>query len=77
MPTGYLSTPTTELGARLRDLRLAAGFSQWQLSVKLNTGTNRVSDWEIGKHVPTLAVLARIAAVYGSTVPELLEGVAL
>jgi transcriptional regulator with XRE-family HTH domain len=69
------TTPTTQLGARIRDLRNEAGLSQWNFAIQLGTQANRVSDWEIGKHTPTLALLARIAQVLGITVSELLEGV--
>ena len=75
MPAGVVSTPTTALGARLRDLRLAAELSQWDMAHKLKTQANRVSDWEIGKHEPTLPVLKRIATAHNMTVAQLLEGV--
>jgi transcriptional regulator with XRE-family HTH domain len=75
MPTGYPSVPTTDLGARLRQRRIKARLSQEELAAKLNTQANRVSDWEIGKHVPTLPLLQRMAVVYRTSVSRLLKGV--
>lgn len=75
MPTGTVSTPTTALGARLRELRTGAGLSQKTLADRLDTQANRISDWEIGNHVPTLPLLERIAAVHEITVAQLLDGV--
>lgn len=75
MPTGTVSTPTTPLGARLRELRVKAGWTQQELASRLGTQANRISDWEIGNHIPTLALLERIAGVYKITVASLLRGV--
>lgn len=77
MPTGFVSTPTTALGERLREIRITAGLTQPELAEHLGyrSGANRVSDWEIGKHIPSLPLLERIAGVYGITVSELLQGV--
>lgn len=75
MPTGTVSTPTTALGARLRELRTEAGWSQWDLATQLQTRANRISDWETGRHEPTLPLLKRIAEVYETTVADLLDGV--
>ena len=70
------STPATPLANRLRELREAAGLKGAQLAVQLGTGQNRVSDWETGRHEPTLAVLRRYASLFGITVSQLLDGVA-
>jgi XRE family transcriptional regulator, fatty acid utilization regulator len=75
MPTGTVSEPATALGARLRDLRIANGYSQWQLAIRLDTQANRISNWETGRHEPTLSLLQRIAGVYEITVAEMLDGV--
>jgi DNA-binding transcriptional regulator YiaG len=69
------SDPPTALAGRLRALRVGQGWSQWDLARVLKTRANRVSDWETGLHEPTLALLRRIAAVYGLTVAELLDGI--
>lgn len=63
------------LGARLRQLREDNGWSQWEMAARMSTRPNRVSDWEVGRHAPTLALLQRIATAYGLTVAQLLDGV--
>lgn len=73
MPIGYLTA--NELGSRLRELRESVGLSQWQLAHELKTQSNRISDWETGKHTPTVPLLIRIADNYDITVSELLDGV--
>jgi DNA-binding XRE family transcriptional regulator len=67
----------TRLGARLRELRLDAGWTQKQMSRRLGhrAGANRVSDWERGFILPGLMVLYRYAAAFGMTVSQLLDGV--
>jgi transcriptional regulator with XRE-family HTH domain len=75
MPTGTPSIPATALGARLRELRIKAGLTQWDVATQLGTGANRISDWETGRYEPSLAVLKRFGEVYGVTVNGLLRGV--
>jgi len=75
MPTGYPRAPLTDLGVRLRERRIKARLSQEELAIRLNTQANRVSDWEIGKHPPPLPLLQRMAAVYRTSVSNLLKGV--
>lgn len=45
------------------------------MAARMSTRPNRVSDWEVGRHAPTLALLQRIATAYGLTVAQLLDGV--
>lgn len=73
MPTGTVSEPTTELGARLRELRTEAGWTQSQMAELMNTGANRISDWETGRYEPSLPVLKRFAGAFGVTIAELME----
>ena len=72
MPT---VVPETKLGARLRELRVDAGLSQWDLARKLGTQPNRISNWELGNHEPKLPQLRRIAEALDTTVARILEGV--
>jgi DNA-binding XRE family transcriptional regulator len=70
--------PTTALGVRLRELRTRAGFTQAQMAKLVGYGPNcggRVSDWELGHHLPTLPILHRYASGFAMTVSELLDGV--
>ena len=75
MPTGTISVPATALGARLRDLRTANEWTQWQVAEMLNTRANRISDWETGRYEPSLPVLKKFADVFELTVAELLQGI--
>ena len=77
MPTGAVTEPTTALGTRLREKRIQSGLTQTELAERLGYrgGANRVSDWEIGKHIPSLPLLERICAVYGMSVSGLLQKV--
>jgi transcriptional regulator with XRE-family HTH domain len=75
MPTGTVSIPATALGARLRDLRQAHEWTQWQLATMLETRANRISDWETGRYEPGLPVLKKFADVFELTVAELLDGI--
>jgi DNA-binding XRE family transcriptional regulator len=65
------------LGQRLRDLRLAKGLDQSEVAAALGykRSNARVSDHELGHHLPTLSLLRRYADVFGITVAELLDGV--
>jgi DNA-binding XRE family transcriptional regulator len=72
----YSKPPNTLLGARLRELRLEAGLDQRSLAKRLGWGTGgRVSDHELGHHLPTLEILGRYADIFGITVSQLLDGV--
>ena len=52
-----------------------AGYNQAQMAALVGYGKgggNRVSDWELGYHMPTLPILHRFATAFGMTVAELL-----
>ena len=70
--SGMSSTP---LAARLRELRVDAGWTQHDAAVQYETWANRISTMETGKHTPTLQTLARIAHVHGMTAAQLLDGI--
>jgi transcriptional regulator with XRE-family HTH domain len=75
MPSGTPSIPATALGARIRALREEKEMKQWQLAYVVGTLQNRVSDWEMGLRQPTLPSLEKLAAAFGITVSDLLDGV--
>jgi DNA-binding XRE family transcriptional regulator len=57
--------PTTQLGARLRELREVAGLTQWELAELMGTPngfTGRISDWELGYYCPNLRTLFKFAS---------------
>lgn len=75
MPSGILVTPTTALGARIRDVRELCDWNQHELARRVGVLPSRISEYETGRREPTLPLLARIAGAYQCTVSELLEGV--
>lgn len=56
----------------LKTLRKNKGFSQEQLSLRLNVVRQTVSKWEKGLSVPDAEMLVKIAEVLGTSVNELL-----
>lgn len=54
-----------ELGARVRELRQAHGWSQAELATAAGMTQSAVARLEAGGTVPTLAVLSRIARALG------------
>jgi len=59
---GHVESP---LATRLRELRLKENLTQEQCAAKINVGRSTYSLYEIGKNVPDLATLIKIANVYG------------
>lgn len=64
-----MDTPETHFGLALREVRLAAGLSQEELSFRAEVHTNYVSLLERGKQSPTLGVIVRLASAL-SVSPE-------
>jgi transcriptional regulator with XRE-family HTH domain len=50
-----------ELGARIRELREAAGLSQAELAERLGIAQNSLSNWERGNRQPSFADIVRVA----------------
>ena len=63
---------TAQLGPTLKAIRREHGFSQHALSERAGVSRNFVAQIERGESVPTVALLARLAAALGVTVGELL-----
>ncbi|MDQ6836857.1 MAG: helix-turn-helix domain-containing protein [Actinomycetota bacterium] len=61
----------SELGDRLRELRLAAGWSQRKLAAQLGVGFPHVSKIEAGTEKPSDELLGRLADVLGAERDEL------
>ena len=60
-------------GKRLRQLRLAAGWTQEQLAEAAGITTTYTSDLERGTKVPSLTIVLRISRALRVSVPELLR----
>lgn len=67
-----MSTRAIIVGKRIRQLRLARGWSQRRLAAALGKCSyKRISDWETGKFLPALARRATIATELGTTIEAL------
>lgn len=62
------------LGHRIRSMREAAGVSREIFAVRAGLSSRTVIRVELGHHQPSLRTLQRIAAAFGITVSELLNG---
>jgi DNA-binding XRE family transcriptional regulator len=73
--SGNSADPPTPLAARLKGLRLSIGLTQRELEPFIGSWANRISDWELGVHTPTLETLQKYAQLFNVTVSQLLDGV--
>ena len=64
---------TNPLGETLRRLRTEKGLSQQQLAERLHVVRASVTNWEIGRRMPTVATVIQIAQVLGVDPAVLLE----
>lgn len=76
MTSGVKTKSPTMLASRLRWIREDAGLTQARMSIRINTATARISDYEVGRREPQLLILRRYAAFADLTLSELLDGVA-
>lgn len=58
---------------RLQEARTKAGLSQRAVAKELGITDAAVCLWETGKNLPRAALLPKLAALYGTTVDELLR----
>ena len=55
------------LGERIKRLRQEKGWSQAQLSKKLNTHQKQISGYERGIHAPSIELLIKMAEIFNVT----------
>ena len=67
-------TAATALGRRIRQLRIAKGWSQEQLAEESGLHTNYIGGIERGERNLSLINLDRLAKAFGISVSELLKG---
>lgn len=60
-------------GHRLRQLRIARGWTQEQLAEAAGITSTYTSDLERGEKVPSLSILLRLARAFDISVAELLQ----
>lgn len=63
----------TKLGARIRELRLAAGLTQAELARRTGIHRPNIARVEAGRHTPSLETLARLAAAIGVPTSSVLD----
>ena len=56
----------------IKKLRIAAGYTQSELAIRIGTTQERVCMWERGKIKPSINMLIKLAAVLGVTVNDLI-----
>ena len=62
------------IGKRIAQLRKEKGFTQEELSQKMEVSAQAVSKWENDQTCPDIASLPKLAKILGVTVDELLSG---
>jgi len=63
------------VGARLRELRRAKGFTQHQAADGAGVAPSTWACWEQGRRIPRLPGLDRAAQALGVTTSEILKGI--
>jgi DNA-binding XRE family transcriptional regulator len=69
-----IATDGARLGARLRELRLAAGLTQAELARRTGIHRPNIARVEAGRHTPSLETLARLATAIGVSATHVLSG---
>jgi transcriptional regulator with XRE-family HTH domain len=60
-------------GARLRELRTAAGLTQRELAKRSGTSSAAISNFEAGNNAPTLGTLVKLAEALECNISELVR----
>ena len=58
--------------SRLKELRASRKWTQSDLAKKLNVSQQTIGSWEVGRAEPNSDALAKIAALFGTSVDYLL-----
>jgi len=66
-------TAESIFGEHLRELRTSSGLSQEALAERAGLHRNYIGHIERGEKTPSLAVLVRLAAAFGLSLPTLLD----
>jgi DNA-binding XRE family transcriptional regulator len=69
---GDVAIDGEKLGARLRELRLAAGLTQAELARRTGIHRPNIARVEAGRHTPSLETLARLANAIGVSTTQVL-----
>lgn len=62
------------IGKYLRDLRRRRGMSQQELALALGVSKQTISNWEVGRKVPRMKTVEKIANIFGMSRNSILAG---
>lgn len=61
-----------KIGKFILEMRMKNGFSQDQLAKMIPVSRQAVSNWELGKSLPDLAILIELSKIFGVSIDKLL-----
>ena len=61
----------TDIGARIKSLRLSCSMTQEDLSQKLGVSAQAVSKWESGTNMPDIQMLPDLSVIFGVSIDDL------
>lgn len=57
----------------IKKLREAKGWTQLDLAIRANVSPDTIAKAEIGRRVPTLATISRVAKALGMTIDQVID----
>lgn len=63
-----------KIGKFILELRLKNGLSQNQLAKMIPVSRQAISNWELGKSLPDLAILLELSKIFCVSIDEILLG---
>ena len=62
-----------KIGSKLKELRVAHGYTQEELSTILNVSRSTISSWEINRTYPDISILVSLSELYDITIDQLIN----
>lgn len=62
-----------KIGSKLKELRVAHGYTQEELAAILNVSRSTISSWEINRTYPDLSILVSLSELYEITLDQLIN----
>ena len=63
-----------EIGKKLKEARMRAGFTQENVAEKLNVSRQTISNWENEKSYPDIVNVITLSDLYSISLDDLLKG---
>ena len=63
-----------EIGKKLKDARMKAGFTQENVAEKINVSRQTISNWENEKSYPDIISVIALSDLYSTSLDDLLKG---